>query len=327
MKNLLSFLLGGLALVLAGSAAQAQEKLVIGYTNFQSAKMPLPLAKEAGLFAKHGLDVTLVQTPGNAGVPKLVAGDIDIFVGNGDPVVKAIIENGAKLALIGSMGEDSQNLVARASIRTSEELKGKRIGVTQPGSSADRIARLTLSALKLDPDRDVEMVATGLTDSVSRLKQVVKGETDATIAATESVIALGEQRSQVSVVAVLEDLGIFISGSDISTTRRLIETRRPTVKRFLAALVEAIARAKADPDLSRRIYRDYSDTKEEAALDWRVREFVPKRIASDPSPNRRAMAFYFRDLGRGGPPDFAAVADFSLLQEIAAGTSEGTVKK
>jgi NitT/TauT family transport system substrate-binding protein len=316
MKIFPSLTFAVLALVTA--PAYAQEKLVVGYTNFQSAKMPLPLAKDQGIFAKDGLDVTLVRTPGNTAVAKLLAGEIDIFVGNGDPIVKAVVENGAKLAVIGSLGEDSQNLVARASIHNSEELKGKRIGVTQPGSSADRIARLTLSALKLDPDRDVQMIATGLTDSVSRLKQVAKGETDATIAATESVVALGEQRAQVSVIAVLEDLGIFISGSDISTTRRLIETRRDTVKRFLAALMEATARAKADPDLSRHIYRDYSDTKDAAALDWRVAEFVPKRIASVPAPNRRAMAFYFRDLGREGSPDLDAVADFSLVRDAAA---------
>jgi NitT/TauT family transport system substrate-binding protein len=316
-----------LALALAASAVQAQERLILGYTNFQSAKMPVPLAKDVGIFARHGLDVAMVRTPGNTAVAKLLAGEIDLFLGNGDPVVKAITENGAKLALIASLGEDSQNLVARSSIRTSEDLKGKRIGVSQLGSSADRIARLAITGLKLDPDRDVQIVATGVTDSVARLDQVVKGEMDATVAATESVVGLGDRRAQVSIIAVLEDLGIFISGSDISTTRRLIETRRPTVKRFLAALVEAIAHAKADPDLSRRIYRDYSDTKDADALDWRVREFVPKRIASVPSPNRRAMAFYFRDLGRGGPPDFDAVADFSLLQEISANTSEGTVTK
>ena len=67
--------------------------------------------------------------------------------------------------------------------------------------------------------------------------------------------------------------------------------------------MDAIARAKADPQLSRRIYRDFSDTKEEAALDWRIAEFVPagaKAIARAPTArgSERAGALY-----KGGRPE------------------------
>jgi NitT/TauT family transport system substrate-binding protein len=323
MKKLRSFLFGGLALlfsVAAATQAHAQEKLVLGYTNLQSAKMPVALGKEVGLFAKHGVDLELVRvTPGNTAIPKLLSGEIDIFLGNGDPVVKAIVQDGAKLAIIASLGEDSFKLVGRASIRNSEELKGKRVAVSNPGSSADRIARLALEALKLDPDRDVQLVASGLNESRARLDLLLKGEADATIVATENVIALGEKRAAIFAIAELEDLGIFVSGADISATRQLIATRRETVKRFLAALVEAIAKAKADPDLSRRIYRDYANTTDAEALDWRAGEFVHTRIAAVPHPNRRALVSYLRDIGQSGQPDFGAVADFSLLQDIAAG--------
>lgn len=330
MKNILSSLFGCLALVFALSVpvAQAQERLILGYTNLQSAKMPVALGKDAGLFAKHGLDLELVRvTPGNTAIPKLLSGEIHLFLGNGDPVVKAIVQDGAKLALIASLGEDSFKLIARSSIRNIEELKDKRVGVSNPGSSADRIARLALEALKLNPNRDVQLVATGLNESRARLELVLKGEIDAAVVATENVIALGEKSAGVSIIAELEDLGIFVSGADISATRHFIETRRETVKRFLAALVEAVAKAKADPDLSRRIYREYADTMDPAALDWRAGEFVRNRIAAVPHPNRRAIASYFRDAGHTGQPDFDAVADFSLLQEIAGTKSEETKVK
>jgi NitT/TauT family transport system substrate-binding protein len=320
MRSLLSSAFGGLFLSLAvATAPQAQEKLVVGYTNLQSAKMPVALGKEAGLFAKHGLDVDLVRvTPGNTAIPKLLAGEIQLFLGNGDPVVKAILQDGAKLAIVASLGEDSFKLVARSSIKNVEELKGKRVGVSNPGSSADRIARLALAALKLDAERDVQVVATGLNESRARLDLVLKGEIDATIVATENILALGDKRSAVSSLAELEDLGVFVSGADISATRQFIETRRDTLKRFLTALVEAIARAKTDPDLVQKIYRDYANTTDPAALEWRAGEFVRTRIAAVPHPNRRAIVSYFRDAGHSGPPDFDAVADFSLLRETAA---------
>jgi NitT/TauT family transport system substrate-binding protein len=320
MRNLLALLRAAVLAIAFAVPARGQEKLVLGYTNLQSAKMPVALGKEAGIFAKHGLDVELVRvTPGNTAIPKLLSGEIQLFLGNGDPVVKAIVQDGAKLALIASLGEDSFKLVARSSIRNAVELKGKRVGVSNPGSSADRIARLALEALKLDPDRDVQLVATGLNESRARLDLVLKGEIDATIVATENVIALGEKSAAVSTIAELEDLGIFVSGADISATRDFIAARRPTVKRFLAALIEAVARAKADPDLSQKIYRDYASTTDPAALDWRAHDFVHTRIAAVPHPNRRAIESYFREAGQTDQADFDAVADFSLLRETANG--------
>lgn len=306
--------------IVAAAAARAQDKLVLGYTNLQSAKMPVVLTNEAGLFAKHGLNVELIRiTPGTAAIPKLLAGEIDIFLGNGDPVIKAIVQDGAQLAIIASLGEDSFKLVARPPIRDAAGLKGKRVGVSNPGSSADRIARLALAALQLDPDRDVQMVATGLNESRARLDLLLKDGIDATIVATENVVALGEKRADVSTVAELEDLGIFVSGADVSVTRRLIETRRDTIKRFLTAVLEGIARAKVDPDLTRRIYREYANTTDPNALDWRAREFVQTRIPSVPLPNKRALASYFRDIGQNAPQNFDAAADFSLMSEAAAG--------
>jgi len=67
--------------------APAQERLTVGYTNLEGAKIPLPLGKEMGLFAKRGLDLEIVRvSPGYTAIPKLLSGDIQLFLGNGDPV-------------------------------------------------------------------------------------------------------------------------------------------------------------------------------------------------------------------------------------------------
>jgi NitT/TauT family transport system substrate-binding protein len=312
------------AVLLACSAggARAQERLVLGYSNLQSSKIPVPIAKEAGLFAKYGLDVEMIRvTPGNLAVPKLLSGEIQLFLGNGDPVVKAAVKDGAKLVVIASLGEDNFRLVARSAIRTIEDLKGKRVGVSNPGSSADRIARAALKAVNLDPDRDVTLVTTGLNESRARLEQVVSGDVDATIVDLENVKALGDRGAAITSLAELEQLGIFVSGADLSTTRALIETRRDTVKRFLAALVDAIALAKHDPEIVRRAYRQYGNVTEPHVLEWRATEFVQTRPAV-PYPNRRALAAYLADADETGRIAPEAVADFSLLQEVAAGTRD-----
>jgi NitT/TauT family transport system substrate-binding protein len=317
-KYLFSASLQAILLALLLQPVQAQEKLVLGYTNLQSAKIPVPLGKEAGLFAKHGLELELIRvTPGHTAVPKLLSGEIQLFLGNGDPVVKAIVAEKARLSIIASLGEDTFNLVARSSIRTVGELRGKRVGVSNPGSSADRIARLALRKLGLDPERDVQMVATGLNESRARLELVLKGELDATIVNTENVMALGERKAAVVLLAELEELGIFVSGSDISVNRDFVQSNRPTLKRFLAALIEAIAKSKEDLDLSRRMYRRHATTSDPHALEWRVREFLPKRLPAIPFPNRRALEAYLAEAGEKDPAKIESVADFTLLREVA----------
>jgi NitT/TauT family transport system substrate-binding protein len=313
-------------LACAAGGARAQERLVLGYSNLQSSKIPVPIAKDAGLFAKHGLDVEMIRvTPGNLAVPKLLSGEIQLFLGNGDPIAKAAVKDGAKLAVIASLGEDNFRLVARSAIRTVEDLKGKRVGVSNPGSSADRIARAAIKALKLDPDRDVTLVTTGLNESRARLEQVVSGDIDATIVDLENVKALGDRGAAITSLAELEQLGIFVSGADLSTTRDMIETRRDTVKRFLSAVVEAIALAKQDPDIVRRAYRQYGNVTEPHVLEWRAGEFVQTRPAV-PYPNKRALAAYLAEANGTGQVALEAVADFSLLQEVAAATPAGQVR-
>ncbi len=312
----------GLFVALVG-AAQAQEKLVLGYSNLRSSKIPIPIAKDAGLFAKHGLEVEMIRvTPGNTAVPKLLSGEIQIFLGNGAPIVKAAMTDRAPLVVIASLGESSFQLVARSTIHTIEELNGKRVGISNPGSSTDRFTRATLEALHLDPDHDVTLVTTGLNQSRARLEQVVKGDIDATIVDIESVKALGERSAAVTSLADLEQLGIFVSGADISTTRALIETRRDTLTRFLTAVVEAIALAKDEPAVARAAYSKYGNLTEPHVLEWRATEFVRTRLPDVPYPNRRALAGYVAD-AEAGQGTVDAVADFSLLQEVAEATRSG----
>ena len=51
-----------LALTALASVAQAQTSVAIGMSGW-TGFAPLTLAKEAGLFKKHGLDVTIVKFP------------------------------------------------------------------------------------------------------------------------------------------------------------------------------------------------------------------------------------------------------------------------
>jgi ABC-type nitrate/sulfonate/bicarbonate transport system substrate-binding protein len=42
-------------------------------------------------------------------------------------------------------------MIVRAEIKTMEDLKGKRIGIQEPGGFADILSRSVLRAAKIDP--------------------------------------------------------------------------------------------------------------------------------------------------------------------------------
>jgi NitT/TauT family transport system substrate-binding protein len=129
-----------LAVLLAAAAAQAQETKVAtpvaigisGWTGFA----PLTLAKEAGLFKKQGLDVTIKKIPQKDRHLAIASGDIQcaattvetwiVWNANGVPTTQIF-------QLDKSFGADG--MVVRPGINSIKELKGKTVAASAPGTA------------------------------------------------------------------------------------------------------------------------------------------------------------------------------------------------
>ena len=129
--------LGGLALaaLVAGSASAQETKVALaisGWTGFA----PLTLAKEAGIFKKNGLDVTIKKIPQASRHLAIQSGDVQcaattvetwvVWNANGVPT-KQIFQ------LDKSYGADG--MVVRANIASIKDLKGKTVAASAPGTA------------------------------------------------------------------------------------------------------------------------------------------------------------------------------------------------
>jgi len=130
-------LLGSLALaVLVGGTAAAQETQVTigisGWTGFA----PLTLAKEAGIFKKNGLDVTIKKIPQASRHLAIQSGDIQCAA---TTVETWVVWNANGVAtkqifqLDKSYGADG--MVVRANIGSIKDLKGKTVAASAPGTA------------------------------------------------------------------------------------------------------------------------------------------------------------------------------------------------
>ena len=110
-------------------------------------------AYRAGSFEKHGLKLNPVFIPGGVtALQSLMAKELFIELTAGPAAVRAWARGGKEITFIGAVGNRLDYvLVTVPSVRKAEELKGKRVGVSQLGASPDFIARLGLTAIGIEP--------------------------------------------------------------------------------------------------------------------------------------------------------------------------------
>src|SRR5205823_8516376 len=102
--------------------------------------MAIPwIARESGIFARHGLDVDLHLVSGTPRlVQALVAGDFDYAQVGGSAVIAARLENADTIMLASSGDYFNFKLMATAAsgVHSISDLRGNTVGVSQIGSSS-----------------------------------------------------------------------------------------------------------------------------------------------------------------------------------------------
>ena len=128
-------LIAFVALALLALSAHAQEKVILGmsgWTGFQ----PLTLAKEAGIFKKNGLDVSLKMIPQKDRHLAIASGDVQCAA---TTVETWIVWNAGGVAtkqifqMDKSYGADG--MVVRNNIAKIADLKGKTVAASAPGTA------------------------------------------------------------------------------------------------------------------------------------------------------------------------------------------------
>lgn len=125
----------GLAALLAAGGAQAQTKVNIGISGW-TGFAPLVLAREAGIFAKNGLDVTIKKIPQKDRHLAIASGDVQCAATTVETWLvwdAAGVKTKQIFQLDKSYGADG--MVVRKDIASIKDLKGKTVAASAPGTS------------------------------------------------------------------------------------------------------------------------------------------------------------------------------------------------
>src|SRR6266568_9501674 len=139
-----------------GATQERPNRLNLGYSSISGSQAILRVIKDAGIFQKNGLDVSLVLITGGSGIVQaLIAGDLPVAVVSGEPSIVARLQGADTVILGGLINIIDFSIIAAPEIKKAQDLKGKKLAVSRFGSSTDFVVRYALEKWGLIPDRDV----------------------------------------------------------------------------------------------------------------------------------------------------------------------------
>ncbi|HEX2230091.1 MAG TPA: ABC transporter substrate-binding protein [Candidatus Binatia bacterium] len=275
-----------LALLLMGAplyAADQNKKLRLAYAGWEVGTAVAYVGVDAGLFKQNGLLVEEIPIRDtlSAGIHSLLG--VDLLIGFGNPLaILQPLAAGADVALIGAhVSFDDYGMGVGSGVSSIKELQGKKIGVSGLGSRSDLIARVILRRAGLDPAKDVEIVAAGLSPAraLAVAKNLIQGA-PLTRDVAEEAKKLGIKILDVNGVPVVTDLLI--------TTRSYAKREEDTMRRFMKGYAAAIHHFVTRREDSLTILKKYFPASQGMSLDAMYDVFLP-RLRPLPELNKEAV--------------------------------------
>lgn len=192
------------------------------------------VAQAKGLFEKHGVHPTLLNTKDGPGtVQALASGSVPIGVGATDSMINGI-DQGANLSMVGAVSYANQAIVATKDIHSYADLKGKKIVSGAINAGSGLLLSYMLQQNQIDPKSDVTFVLSGTT--AQRIAALSGGGASATILNPPAI-----QQAIDSGFHVLQYSGdviqyLFIA---VGVNKDYAAKNGPVVTNFLRALTDA----------------------------------------------------------------------------------------
>jgi len=287
----------------------------MAYSAFSVSFLNVFIARDAGLFKKHGLDLELIQMAGPLPVAALSAGEIDFLTGYTTGIVATGQGAPLKGVMIG-LRKPPFYLVAEPTIQRPGDLAGKRIGVDRIGSLQHLVVRLLLKAKGMDPEK-VSFTQTGsVSNTVTSLGQ---GAVSAAVLSGPHNVIMGHKGFRQ--IGAADELPMQFPTSGLVVSDAKLKNDSNRIKNVMRVMLEANAFSKNERAWVINYVRD------RWRIDAKVAETVYEQWLSTLSPDGKIaikdMQEYF-DLAYAqkqipAPVNVAAVTDYSLLDQVLTG--------
>jgi NitT/TauT family transport system substrate-binding protein len=249
------------------SAGQSQS-LTAFYTAPVVSMSPMWIAKEAGFFKKHGLDVKLVFiASGPVGTASVLGGETDVGIIGGFAPLRAMVGGAKGLVIIGqSKNRITSKIMGKKEIATVQDLKGKRLGIDRIGSNPDMFAQAALSRFQIDTLKDLQYVQLG--DTGKAIAALKAGAIDAAIAGAPH--DLFAKRMGFKEIVDIAAMKIPFAVTVLISSRNTVARKQAELSKFMRAYAEAMHYFLTNPEGTTQIVAKYTKVVDQEVLAYSI---------------------------------------------------------
>jgi NitT/TauT family transport system substrate-binding protein len=246
----------GIVLLALSVRCNAQgAKLTLGYANATEFLASF-VAKDKGLFTKHGLDVTMIAVATSSLVaPALVSGSIDIGI-NTPPNILLAAEAGMDLVAVSGAARILKSnpriaLVTRSGFNaaSAQDLRGRKIGVPGFNSSIEMVFRKWLLDRGTPPSQ-MTFIEVSLPQMPDMLKS---GQVDAVTAIEPVLSRIVASGTGTGSVDFFSEVNHDVVGAFWVSTRAWAASHPQVIQAFRSACAEAMDYIARNPEEARQI--------------------------------------------------------------------------
>ncbi len=221
------------------NGASALPKVVFTFGGLNERSGVLFVAKDAGIFQKHGLDAQVVNVrSGPVGMSALASGETQFHVGSATGASIGAMAGGLDLVFIaGLINKLDGTFVVTPNVRTPADLKGKRVGLQSIGGGVWMFTMLAFEHWGLNPERDnIQLRVIG--DQSVLAQAIASGIIDG--AYLGYTFGAQMERQGFRVLADLAKIGVPYQGLGVMARRSFVDRSPDIAERALRAAVETI---------------------------------------------------------------------------------------
>jgi ABC-type nitrate/sulfonate/bicarbonate transport system substrate-binding protein len=274
------------------------------------------VAQETGIFQRNGISLDVQSMPAAQGITSLLSNQVQIALTAGVETLGALAGGADLVILTNYVPVIPYQFYARPDIQSTDDLKGKKIGITTAGGSYDAALRIVLPKLGLDPDKDVTLIPTGSIPNVTAA--LFSGAIDgAPLVVSPASFRAVQGGNFHEVFDFAQHAGPYAAGL-VVVRRDYLNQNRELLQRYVDGLVQGIARFKADRSTSIQIDKKYLNETDDDLVGRTYDYFVQNVTPSQPIPKAEQFTEVVASMARTNDAvknvDIDKVLESSLVQ-------------